>query len=227
MQHYLFFLRESHRVWVARFSYAIVCICVALIFSIVFLAGCGPLSKGQYYIPETASTTTTKATSAQSGQTEASLPETAAVNLRELPYVRNAFKEPESIGRGGLDDFYASTRGKVQHIATISGNSINVLKAFVAKGWTPIVMVQLQGRRPEILPMSAYDDRSSEISLQHPINFGERRVSYKDFEMYWAASSRSKCVLITPQQLTEANVRQVLERYLPAEAFQGISVRSR
>ena len=88
-------------------------------------------------------------------------------------------------------------------------------------------MVQLQGRRPEILPVSAYDDRSSEVFLQNPVNLGERRVDYENFEMYWAASSRNKCILITPQQLTEANVRQMLGRYLPAEAFSGISVRSR
>ena len=226
MQHHCFFLREVHRALVAGFSHSIVCVCVALIFSIVFLAGCGT-SKGEYYIPETASTAATQATSAQSGEMETSLPETATVNLRELPYVRNAFKEPQSVGRGGLDDFYASTRGKVQHIAIISGNSLDVLKAFVAKGWTPIVVVQLQGRSPEILSMSAYNDRSSEIVLQNPVSSGERRVSYKDFETYWSTGSRQKCVLITPQQLTEANVRQVLESYLPAAAFQGISVRSR
>ena len=227
MQRHLFFLREIRRVLIARFSYSIVRICVASIFSIVFLGGCGVASKGQYYVPETASTAAAKAASEQSGHGAVSLPEAAAVNLRELPYVRNAFKEPQSVNRGGLDDFYASTRGKVQHIAIISGNSVNVLKAFIAKGWAPIVMVQLQGRKPEILPMSAYNDRSSEIFLQNPVNLSERRVSYKDFETYWSASSRNKCLLITPQQLTEANVRQVLERYLPAETFQEISVRSR
>ena len=47
-----------------------------------------------------------------------------------------------------------------------------------------IVWVQLQGRRPEILMLSAYDDRSNEVILQNPVNLGERRVSYKDFEMY-------------------------------------------
>ena len=227
MQRHLFFLREIHRVLVASFSYSTVCVYVASIVFIVLVVSCGAPPKGQYYIPETVSAASTKAIPTQSGQTEVSLPEAASVDLRQLPYVRNAFKEPSSVGRGGLEDFYASARGKVQHIAIISSNSIDILKAFVAKGWTPIVMVQLQGRRPEILPVSAYDDRSSEVFLQNPVNLGERRVDYENFEMYWAASSRNKCILITPQQLTEANVRQMLGRYLPAEAFSGISVRSR
>lgn len=227
MQRHLFFLREIHQVSVASFSYSTLRVCVASILLIVLAVSCGPPPKGQYYIPETVPATATGRTSAQSGQTEASLPEAAAVNLRELPYVRNAFKEPRNIGRGGLDGFYAATRGKVQHIAIISGGSIDVLKAFVARGWSPIIVVQLQGRSPETLPISAYDDRSSEIFLQNPVNFGARRVNYKDFEMYWVGSSGKRCILITPQQLTEANVRQVLGKYLPAEAFQRISVRSR
>ena len=105
MQRYLFFLREIHQVLVPSLSYSTVCVCVASIVFIVLAVGCGPPPKGQYYIPETAPTAVTKATSPQSGQTEASLPEAAAVNLRELPYVRNAFKDPQSVGRGGLDDF--------------------------------------------------------------------------------------------------------------------------
>ena len=193
-----------------------------LVVSIVLMilaVSCGTPPKGEYYIPETVST--------ESGESETGLPGSAAVNLRELPYIRNAFKEAQNIGQGGLDDFYATTRGKVQHIAIVSGSSLDSLKAFVANGWAPIIVVQLQGRSPEILPLSSYDDRSSEITLQNPTNLSERRVSYKDFEMSWAQISRNKCVLITPQQLTEANVQKVLERYLPAAGSQGISVRSR
>ena len=155
------------------------------------------------------------------------MPGAATVDLRKLPYVRNAFKQPAGISKGGLDDFYASTRAMVQHSAVISNSSLDILKAFVAAGWAPVVMVQLQGRKPEILPMSAYSDHSNEVFLQNPVNLSQRRVSYENFQMYWAASSRNKCILITPRQLTEANVREKLRKYLPTEAFQRISVRSR
>ena len=173
-----------------------------------------------------AATTAAKAMPTQSRNTDSHLPKAAAVNLRELPYVRNVFKETPDISRGGLDDFYLTTRGKAQHVAIVSNCSFDVLKAFIAKGWAPIVMVQLQGRRPEILPMSRYDDQSGEVSLQHLANFGERRVSYKNFARDWT-SSRNKCVLITPQQLSEATVRKVLSRYLPIGTFEGIRVKSR
>lgn len=227
MKRCLFFLREIHRELRVSSSYSIVCACVVFLAFTVLTISCGPPPTGQYHIPETAIAAAAKTTPEQATHTAESLPEAATIDLRKMPYVRNIFKQPLRIDRGGLDDFYATTRGKVQHIAIISNISLDVLKAFIANGWAPIVVVRLQGRSPEILPLSAYDDRSSEVFLQNPVNLGERRVSYKDFEMYGTASSRNKCVLITPQQLTEANVRGVLGKYLPTEAFQQVRVRSR
>ena len=227
MQRNKFSLKNARGTLVAGFSYSTVPVFIVSLVFVVLTLNCGSPSKTQYYVPETATTpTTAKAMPTQSRNTDSSLPKAAVVNLRELPYVRNVFKETPDISRGGLDDFYVTTRGKAQHVAIVSNCSFDVLKAFVAKGWAPIVMVQLQGRKPEILPMSRYDDRAGEVYLQHLANFGERRVSYKNFERDWM-SSRNKCVLITPQQLSEATVRKVLSRYLPIGTFEEIRVKSR
>lgn len=227
MKRHPFFLRKVHRTSFIGLSSSTPSVSVGLLVFVVLVISCGSAPKGQYHVPETAIAAAAKTTPEQSMQTAEKLPEAAAINLREMPYVRNIFKQPLRIDRGGLDDFYATTRGKVQHIAIISNASLDVLKAFIARGWAPIVVVRLQGRSPEILPLSAYDDRSSEVILQNPINLGERRVSYKDFEMFGTASSRNKCVLITPQFLTEVDVWRVLGSYLPAGAFQQVRVRSR
>ena len=227
MERHPFSLRKVHRTLFVSSSYSTLSVSVVLLVCVVLAISCGPAPKGQYHVPETAIAAAAKTTPERSTQTAENLPESAAINLRQMPYVRNIFKQPLRIDRGGLDDFYATTRGKVQHIAIISNTSLDVLKAFIAKGWAPIVVVRLQGRSPEILPMSAYDDRSSEVILQNPVNLGERRVSYTDFEMYGTARSRNKCVLITPQFLTEVDVLRVLGSYLPAGAFQQVRVRSR
>lgn len=228
MKRHLFFLREACRALCVDSSYSVVQAWIAsLIFAVLVIIGCGPAPKGQYYVPEAAIAAAAKTAPEQSMETEERLPEAASIDVREVPYVRNVFKESPHIGKGGLDDFYVTTRGTVQHIAIVSNVSFDVLKAFIAEGWIPIVMIPLQGRSPEILPLSAYNDPMREVFLQNSVDFGERRVSYKDFEMYWAASSRNKCVLITPQLLTEASVREVLGGYLSAEAFQRIRVRSR
>ena len=228
MKHYLSYLKEFRQPRLTGSSYSTVCACVASVVFALLTLNCGPPPQGQYHVPETALAAAERNTRPPSGQSQVSLPESATIQLQRLPYVRNAFKQPPRVGsRGGLDDFYATTRSTVQHAAIISNCSLDVLKAFVAKAWPPIVMVQMQGRSPEILSLTDYNDQLGEVSLQNPNSSAKRRLSYTDFEASWRKVSRNKCVLITPQQLSDIDVQNVLGRYLPAETFQGISVRSR
>lgn len=229
MKRQLSFLREVRQVLLTDSSYSTVRACVALLVFALLAISCGPPPQGQFHVPETAIAAAEKNVTQQAKRDQAvSLPENAVVHLRERPYVRNAFKEsPNAYSRGGLDDFYARTRGKVQHAAIISNCSLDVLKAFVAKGWVPIVRIQFSRGNAEILPLARYSDQSNEVFFQNPVSLSERRLSYKDFETTWTESSRKKCVLITPQQLSDLDVQRVLGRYLPKEAFQQISMRSR
>ena len=232
MKRYLSFLPTVRQALLAGSSYSTVRACVVSLVFLLLAINCGPPPQGQYYVPETAIKAAERNVPERAKQGEqVNLPESAVVRLEEQPYLRNAFKnafsEPIRASRTGLDDFYARTRGKVQHVAIISGASFDVLKAFIAKGWAPIVMIQFQGRTPEILPVSDYNDQMSEVYLQNPTNFAKRRLSYEEFETAWSKNSRNKCVLITPQVLNEVTIQNVLGRYLPAEAFQGISIRRR
>ena len=205
--------------------------CVASLVFVLLAINCGPPPQGQYHVPETALKAAEKNVTSQSTESPASLPESATVRLAEQPYLRNTFKnafsEPIPAGKMGLDDFFARTRGKVQHAATVSNASFDVLKASIANGWAPIVMIQFQGPTPEILPVSDYNDQLSEVSLQDPTSLNKRRLTYKEFEAAWSQNSRNKFVLITPQRLTEIDFEKVLGKYLPAEAFQQVSIRSR
>ena len=228
MKRLMSFFGKAHQSLLTDSSYSTVCACVASLVFVLLAINCGPPPQGPYHVPETALAAAERNTKPQSAQSQGSLPESATVRLERLPYVRNAFKEPfRPNSRSGLGDFYAMTRGRVQHAAIISNCSLDVLKAFIAKGWLPIVMVQFQGRTPEILSVSDYNDQLGKVSLQNPSSTTKRQLSYADFEASWSKSSRNKCVLITPQQLSDIDVQNVLGRYLPTAAFQGISVRSR
>lgn len=231
MKHCLSVLREMHRSLLTDSSYSTVRACVASLIFVFLAISCGPPPQGQYHVPESVMQAAERNTAPQATADQAGLPDSAMVRLDEQPYLRNAFKnafsEPTPTSRTGLDDFYVRTRGKVQHVAIISGGSFDVLKAFIAKGWAPIVMIQFQGRTPEILPVSDYNDQLSEVYLQNPTNSAKRRMSYKEFEAAWSKNSRNKCVLITPQALNEVIVQNVLGKYLPSEAFQEISIRRR
>ena len=229
MKQHLAFLKEVRHALLSDSLYSTVCVCVVSLVFVLLSINCGPPPQGQYHVPESAITAAEKTMRPQSTQKSgASLPESATVQLEKMPYIRNAFKQRVRVSsRGGLNDFHASSRAQVQHSAVISNCSFDVLKAFIAKGWAPIVMVEFQGRTPEILPMSHYNEQLGEVLLENPSNRNKRRLTYKDFEMSWSRISRNKCVLITPQQLTETDVQKVLGNYLPKEAFQQISIQSR
>ena len=228
MKRHLSFFKEVRQKLLSGFSYSTVSACVAS-FVFVFLSiNCGPAPKGQYHVPESAITAAERNVTPQSTQNQPNLPENAFVRLQERPYVGNAFKVPPNTNtRGGLDDFYTKTRGTAQHAAIISNCSFDALKAFIAKGWVPIVKIEFSRGRPEILPLTRYSDAVSEVSFQNPVSFSERRLSYEDFKASWTTSSRNKCVLITPQQLSDSDLEKVLGRYLPKAAFEQISMRSR
>ena len=232
MKYRLSVLREMRQSLLTGSSYSTVCACVVSLVFVLLAINCGPPPQGQYHVPESAIQAAERNVPERAKRdAQVSLPESAMVRLEEQPYLRNAFKnafsEPIRASRTGLDDFYTRTRGKVQHVAIISGGSFDVLKAFIAKGWAPIVMIQFQGRTPEILPVSDYNDQLSEVHLQNPTNFSKRRLGYKEFEAAWSKNSRNKCVLITPRALNEVTVQNVLGKYLPTEAFQEISIRRR
>ena len=227
MKRHLAFLKEVRQGLFSGSSYSTVRACVASLVFVLLSINCGPAPKGQYYVPESAMTAAEKTTRPQSTQNSASLPESATVRLERMPYVRNVFKGVVRVSsRGGLNDFHASSRGKVQHSAIVSNCSFDVLKAFIANGWAPIVIVEFQGRTPEFLPLTHYNEQLGEVFFEDPSNLNKRRLTYKDFERAQSRISGKKCVLITPQQLTEMDVQKVLGRYLPKEAFEQISVRS-
>ena len=203
--------------------------CVASFVFVLLAINCGPPPQGQYHIPESALAAAERTTTTtQASQTQTNLPESATIQLEKLPYLRNAFKERVRVSsRGGLDDFHAMTRQQIQHSAVVANCSFDILKAFIAKGWAPIVMVEFQGRTPEILPMSQYNNQLGEVYLENPSNLNKRRLTYTDFEASWSRISRKKCILITPRKLSELDVRKALGDYLPEAAFQEISVQSR
>lgn len=228
MKQHLAFLKEVHHALLSGSSYLTVSACVASLVFVLLSINCGPPPQGQYHVPESAITAAEKTTRPQSTQKSvAGLPESATVQLEKLPHLRNAFKGVVRVrSRGGLDDFHASSRGKVQHSAIVSNCSFDVLKAFIANGWAPIVIVEFQGRTPEILPLTHYNEQLGEVLFEDPSNLNKRRLTYKDFERAQSRISGKKCVLMTPQQLTEMDIQKVLGNYLPTEAFQQISVRS-
>lgn len=228
MKRHLPFLSEVRQTLRIYSPYSIVQTCIVLLVFPLLTINCGPLpQQEQTIVPETTPIAVEKTSKMPAKQGMTKLPESATVDLEKQHHLRIAFREPPSVqSRIALYNFLVKTHQNGQPAAVIVNCSFDVLKAFVAKGWAPIVMLRIQGRRPVILPVTHYNDQSGRVHLQNPFNLSTRKLSYEDFEKSWKIDPQHRCIIITRQRLTEANVQKVLNEYLPAEALQKIGVKT-
>ena len=160
------------------------------------------------------------------------LPASAAVDVTKKPLLKAFFRNEPDVTR--LEDLYGKTRGQVQNLSVVSNCNLEVLKAFVATGWTPIILSRRSGRG-HLTTVMQYDDADEQIQIGNPLGAqrkgprtrGGRMLAYSEFEKEWTTGSGRKCVLITPKKLNEASVHAALEKYLSKEQVARVQVRSR
>ena len=198
----------------------------------ILLVGCGPAPrKGARYIPTaSASGSTTSVSRTSPGSASTSLPRKAEVNLVRMSLLKTVFRNQPASTR--IDDFFARAKGQVDNLSLISNCDLDILKAFVAAGWAPVVLLHGE-RQPWVLV--GYDDADEEIRLTNianapsqtidPKRLSKREVPYSDFDRAW---SSGKCMLVEPGlAFTDVKVRSILSKYLTATHASQVMVRSR
>ena len=147
-----------------------------------------------------------------------------------MPLLKTVFRNPPATSR--IDDLFARVKGEVDNLSLVSNCDLDILKGFVAGGWTPVVLLRNE-RQPWVVV--GYDDDVEEIQLTNianapsrttdPKHLRPRRVDYSDFENKWASG---KCLLVAPGlAYTDVKVRSVLSKYLTATHASQVKVRSR
>lgn len=198
----------------------------------ILLVGCGPAPrKGARYIPTaSASGSQTAVSKSSQASTSTSLPRTAEVELVRMPLLKTVFRNQPASTR--IDDLFARAKGQVDNLSLVSNCDLDILKAFVAAGWTPVVLLR-SDRQPWVL--IGYDDGAEQIQLTNianapsrttdPKRLSKREVPYSDFGRAW---SSGKCMLVAPGlAFTDVKVRSILSKYLTATHASQVMVRSR
>jgi hypothetical protein len=208
--------------------------------------GCAPSPQNQkFYIAELPSSTKP----ATSMQTEVALPPVARVRPREFPsrlWLDRLFRSRELHSLKSLDNLDTIlapenpflTRGlrmrhktgeldtalvpKNYNVTMVTHCDTEILKAFVATGWWPFVLLR-HGNQIERWLVVGYDD-SGNISLRDPRGPRVKR-SVTEFQREWKHPSPSQCVLITLEKLNKYDVRRRLQKYLPLAKVSQIHVR--
>ena len=203
----------------------------------LFLVSCGPppqtgkrppIPSANRSRPAPTSAPTRVRTAAATG-----LPASAAIDVTKKPILKTFFRMDHDIRR--LEDLYATTRGKIQNLSVVSNCNLEVLKVFVATGWTPVILSK-RTAKGHLLAVMKYDDADQKIQIGNPLGVrrkgagarGARTLSYPEFEKEWATGGSGKaCVLITPKRLHDVEIHAALKKYLPEKQVDRIQVRSR
>ena len=175
---------------------------------------------------------TSAPTKTRTASATGALPASAAIDVTKKPLLKALFRNEPNVTR--LEDLYATTRGQVQNLSVVSNCNLEVLKAFVATGWAPIILSRRSGKG-HLTAVLQYNDADQQIQIGNPLAAQReglrsrvgRMLTYSEFEKEWTTGSRRKCVLITPKKLHDADVRAALKKYLPEEQVARIQVRSR
>ena len=202
----------------------------------LLLVSCGPAPQGERMPIPSATRSQPASASTPSGShrdsTTGALPASAAIDFTKKPLLIALFRNEPDANR--LEDLYATTRGKIQHISIVSNCNLDVLKAFVVTGWAPVIRSRRSGKG-HLTAVMGYDDAAQQVQIGNPL--GARRrgagsrsgrtLSYSEFEQEWVTGSGNKCVLITPKRLHDVEIHAALKKYLPKEQVDRVQVRSR
>lgn len=212
------------------------CYTVLILALCILLVSCGPAPQGERMPIPSANRSQPASASAPTATRAASatvtLPSAAAVDVTRKPLLKMLFRNEPNVNR--LEDLYATTRGKVQNLSIVSNCNLDVLKAFMATDWAPVILSRRSGKGHLTVVMK-YDDADQQIQIGNPLGTQRkgprsrvgRMLTYSEFEKEWATGSGRKCVLITPKKLNEMDIHAALKKHLPEEQVARIRVRSR
>ncbi len=208
------------------------CYTVSILALCLLLMSCGPAPQGERMPIPSATRSQPASTSAPTRMRAGTLPSTATIDVTKKPLLTAFFRTLPDVIR--LEDLYATTRGKVQNLSVVSNCNLEVLKAFVATGWAPIIRSRRSGKG-QLSVVMRYDDADQKIEIGNPLSARAKRprsrvgraLTYSEFEKEWTAGSGNTCVLITPKRLHDVEIHAALKKYLPERHVDRVQVRSR
>ena len=107
----------------------------------------------------------------------------------------------------------------------VSGCDLEVLKVFVASDMAPMVITRSPVGSKHIRAMAGYDDATQRLVLIDPITCAVTKFSYSEFSSQWD-DRQNACVLVFPQRVVPPEtVRSYLQKYLPQEKVESMSIR--
>jgi len=150
-------------------------------------------------------------------------------NHKAMRPVEAAFREVRILRtaeRFTLSELKAITNATRLAPLAVSGCDLEVIKIFVAASWAPVVFVRSPVGPKHVRAVIGYDDSEERVILIDPANYTKAplaRVEYSDFAKRWDDPQKT-CLLMFPEHVGEARIRNVLKQYLSEEKMNSIQI---
>ncbi len=128
----------------------------------ILLVGCGPAPQKMYIPSASTSGSGDPVSRTAPASSSTSLPRTAEVESARLPLLKTIFRNQPI--HHSIEDFYTRIKRQDNYLSLVSNCDLDILKAFIAAGWAPVVLLKLEGRL-QFWALVGYDDGDAQIQL--------------------------------------------------------------
>jgi hypothetical protein len=217
---------------------------IYMILTLVLIVGCGSVKttpqvtpKMDAKTPEAVSQPTTdKSVSPEAVKLPKSyVPE--AQNINNARKVAAAFRDVQSLKAATSINFliFRDINAKGYHSAMLTRCDFDIIKAFVANGWAPAIILRSPTGPEHLRTVIGYNDPPEELTLVDPMDtvgptepggLKQMKLSYADFLKMWDDQQKS-CLLFFSQYTDESLIKNALWQFLPKDKTNAITIRTK
>lgn len=193
---------------------------LAIILIVLLSIGCA-MQPSQTNITQQATTT--------EEISKADLPDSLNLNIDEARPAVNVYREldPQKVVQNFNPVILKDISAKTQFFGVfLSRCDIDVIRAMVASGWTPSVVIQTPGGQKHVRIVIGYNDPPKRIALvdfKDPARLIQLDEGYDDFMKQWD----NKTCVVFDRNVSESSVKLALRKYLPSEKVSSIGITAR
>ncbi len=216
---------------------------IYVIFALVLIVGCGSIKTTSQATPkmEAKAPAISQPTTEQSGSSEVGkLPKSyvpEAKNINNARKVAQAFREVPSLKAAKSINFlvFRDINAKGYPSAMLTRCDFDIIKAFVAYGWAPAIILRSPTGPQHLRTVIGYNDPPEELTLTDPMQtvgptepgeLKQMKFSYADFLKMWDDQQKS-CLLLFSQYTDESLIKNALWQFLPKDKTNNITIRTK
>jgi len=217
---------------------------IYVIIALILIAGCASVKTTPQATPKMDAKTpeaVSPPTEVKSGSTEVGrLPKfhtPEAQNINSARRVAQAFREVQSLKMAKSINFLIlrDINAKGYASAMLTRCDFDIIKAFVAYGWAPAIILRSPTGPEHLRTVIGYNDPPEELTLTDPMNtvgptepgaLKQMKLSYADFLKMWDDQQKS-CLLFFSQYTDESLIKNALWQFLPKDKTNSIAIRTK